>query len=320
MSIESNEQSKSTLAFEEKNILNNLTEYFPFSIFATPKAKIAVISLEGIIGKGAISKNGLSLKNVNSKIEKAFKIKNLYAVSLIINSPGGSPTQSELIAKRIMYHSSKYNVPVYAFIEDVAASGGYWLACAADKIYATKSSIIGSIGVISSGFGFVEAIKKHGIERRVITQGKSKSVLDPFMPSKDSDIKIIANIQKNIHENFIDFVKLRRKSHLLHKAEDLFSGEFWSGETAAEYGLIDGIDDIYSFYNRKLGDDNYKMEYIIDKPSFFDRFYNMFNVSYRIKNNKDQNSDFIEDITDKFSNSLINSLEQKSEYKKYDLK
>lgn len=240
------------------------------SIFSFDRGKsqgaVAVLRLQGVIGNIGVKK-GLNIEHVNKSIEKAFKTSKLRAICLIINSPGGSPVQSELIANRIIKLSEEKNIPVYSFIEDVAASGGYWLACAGDQIYASKSSIIGSIGVISSGFGFSDAIKKLGIERRVYTQGNNKSVLDPFTPEKDEDIRIINNLQKHIHQHFIDYVKSRRKNALTQTDEILFNGEFWTGETATSFGLIDGIDDMYNFIKRKFGN-KVKIEYITEKQSW----------------------------------------------------
>lgn len=240
------------------------------SIFSLDRSKtqgtVAILRLQGVIGKVGVKK-GLTLENINKSIEKAFNTQKLRAVCLAINSPGGSPVQSELIASRIIKLSEEKNIPVYAFVEDVAASGGYWLACAADQIYASKSSIIGSIGVIASSFGFNDAIKKLGIERRVYTQGNNKSVLDPFLAEKKDDIRIITNLQKHIHQHFIDYVKSRRKSALTQTDEILFNGEFWTGETAVSFGLIDGIDDIYSFIKHKFGD-KVKIEYITEKQSW----------------------------------------------------
>ncbi len=232
----------------------------------TNQGTVAILRLQGVIGNVGVKK-GLNLDTLNQSIEKAFKTPKLRAVCLAINSPGGSPVQSELIAARIINLSKEYNVPVYSFVEDVAASGGYWLACAGDKIYASKSSIIGSIGVISSSFGFSEAIKKLGIERRVYTQGNNKSILDPFVTAKKEDIKIISSLQKNIHQHFIDYIKSRRNHLLTQSDEILFNGEFWTGETATTFGLIDGIDDMYSFIKRKFGD-KIKIDHIKEKQSW----------------------------------------------------
>jgi signal peptide peptidase SppA len=215
------------------NWINCLT----FEKWRNPKPSISVLRLGGVIGKVGAGQKGLTIEGLNEHIEEAFKKSNLSAVCLVINSPGGSPVQSELIAARIMALSKEKDVPVYAFVEDVAASGGYWLACAADEIYASKSSIVGSIGVISAGFGFQDAIKKMGVERRVYTQGLNKSVLDPFLPEKKSDIDILLKLQKNTHNHFINHVKSRRKGRLTQTDEILFNGEFWSGNIAEDFGL-----------------------------------------------------------------------------------
>ena len=208
-----------------------------------PKPVIAVIKLNGVIGKVSSLSNGLSYDSL-AYIDKIKKISDLKAIALLVNSPGGSPVQSELIANKITNIAKsfeKQNIPIISFCEDVAASGGYWLALTGDEIYASKSSIIGSIGVISASFGFQEAIKKIGVERRILTQGKNKSILDPFQASKKDDIDLIKAIQKDIHDNFINFVKIRRKKKLKAKDEEIFNGKFWSGSQATKLGLIDGI-------------------------------------------------------------------------------
>ncbi len=179
--------------------------------FGSSKSTVAVFRLDGVIGKAGGFKSGLTLDSTNDLIEKMFKMDNLDAICLSINSPGGSPVQAELIASRIIALGKEKDIPVYSFVEDVAASGGYWLACAGEKIYASRSSIVGSIGVISSGFGFHEAIEKLGIERRVYTAGKTKSVLDPFQPAKKADIDAIKKLQQEIHGHFIILVKKRRQ-------------------------------------------------------------------------------------------------------------
>jgi signal peptide peptidase SppA len=240
--------------------------FLPFERFSS-NAVVSVLRLSGVIGKVGM-RGGLTLESLNESIEKAFKTSKLSALCLVINSPGGSPVQSELIASRIMSLAKEKDVPVYSFVEDVAASGGYWLACAADEIYASKSSIVGSIGVISSGFGFQSAIEKLGIERRVYTEGKSKSVLDPFQEAKASDIKLLRGLQQEVHEHFINHVKARRKGKLTQDDDILFNGEFWAGKNAVDFGLIDGIDDMYSFIKRKFGD-KAKIEYMTPKQSWF---------------------------------------------------
>ncbi|MEY3106680.1 MAG: putative protease sohB, partial [Pseudomonadota bacterium] len=216
---------------------------------------VAVLHLHGVIGSGGYMKSGLSFDNLDEQITKAFKIAKLKAVVLSINSPGGSPVQSELIYKRIRQLSIEKNIKVLAFVQDVAASGGYFLSLAADEIFVSANSIVGSIGVISSGFGFQETIKKLGIERRVYTQGKNKSVLDPFSPEKSSDVEIIKNIQSDIHQSFKDLVTERRGEKLDVDTDLLFSGEFWSGKKALELGLVDGIGNMHEVIELRFGRD-----------------------------------------------------------------
>ena len=196
---------------------------------------VAVVRLEGMIASG----RGLNDQGIAPAIEKAFARKPA-AVALVINSPGGSPVQSSLIAARIRRLAVEKNVPVHAFVEDVAASGGYWLACAADEIWADDSSILGSIGVISASFGFHELIANWGIERRVHTAGTDKSMLDPFRPERDEDITRLKGIQAEIHESFITHVKSRRGTRLSDES-DVFTGEFWTGTRSVALGLADGI-------------------------------------------------------------------------------
>ena len=244
-----------TDSLNEKIVINSkITQIFNYiaDFLNIGRNVVSVVNLYGVIGKVGI-KGGLNLDSINKQLEDAFKPRNLAAVCLCINSPGGSPVQSELIASRIIQLSEKNQVPVYSFIEDMAASGGYWLACAADEIYASKSSIIGSIGVVSAGFGFVDTMNKLGIERRVYTQGVNKMVLDPFQPAKSEDVKIIGNLQKQVHQHFIDHVKKCRKNRLTQSDDILFNGEFWSGLTAKDFGLIDDIDNLYEFIDKKYG-------------------------------------------------------------------
>ncbi len=264
------------------------------SIFKNQKPVIAVLRLGGVIGKAGGLKSGLSLEALNEQIEKAFSLPKLAAVCLSVNSPGGSPVQSELIAELIIALEKKKKVPVYTFVEDVAASGGYWLACAGSEIYASKSSIIGSIGVISSGFGFQEAISKLGVERRVYTEGKNKSILDPFQAAKAADVKIIKQLQQQIHQHFVSYVKSRRIGKLTQDDDILFNGEFWAGETAVDFGLIDGIEDMYSFIKRKFGQDN-KIEYIGVKQPWLKRKLGMVNNAVALE----------------FTDALVDSLESK---------
>ncbi len=268
------------------------------------KPVVAVFRLDGVVGKIGAMKSGLTLSSLNKLIEKMFKIERLKAVCLAINSPGGSPVQSELIARRIIELAKENDIPVYSFIEDVAASGGYWLACAGDKIFASKSSIVGSIGVIAAGFGFHEAIEKLGIQRRVYTQGKTKSVLDPFQPEKESDVKIIKKIQKDIHDHFINTVKERRGGKITQSDEIIFNGEFWSGQVAVDYGLVDGIDNLYSFIQEKFGDE-VKIEHIEEKQSWFKKRFGV-NVASK-------------EFADNLASSLVESAEKKLVQNKFDM-
>jgi serine protease SohB len=213
---------------------------------------VAVVRLQGAImasPRGA----GLSDQAIAPAIERAFRKGKPAAVALAINSPGGSPVQSSLIAARIRRLAEEKEVPVHAFVEDVAASGGYWLACAGDHIWADPSSILGSIGVISAGFGFHEAIAKIGVERRVHTAGTSKSILDPFRPEKEEDVARLKALQGDIHEAFIDHVKSRRGARLSDDPE-LFTGAFWTGAKSVELGLADGIGHLVPKMKELYGD------------------------------------------------------------------
>lgn len=231
---------------------------------ANPPPVVSVIRLSGVIGAAGRGKAGLTLHEYQDIIKSAFEQSRTKAVVLAINSPGGSPVQSDLIARYIRQQAEQKQLPVYAFVEDVAASGGYWLACAADEIYAMGSSIVGSIGVISAGFGFTDAIDRLGIERRVHTAGKNKSILDPFQPEKAEDVKLIEAIQKDIHEQFKNYVKERRGERLKSKNAAIFSGEFWTGTKGESLGLVDGIGDLYSVMRAQYGE---KMQFKqFDKP------------------------------------------------------
>ena len=241
-----------------------------FSFFKKKKV-VAHLKLSGVIGNVGKFKQGIDFAGYEEIIKKAFSLKKAVCVAITINSPGGSPTQSSLIAEKIINLSKEKNKKVYAFVEDVAASGGYWLACAADEIYLDLNSIVGSIGVISPGFGFVDLIKKIGIERRVYTSGKSKSFLDPFKEEKKEDIDRLKNIQEQIHENFIEYVKNRRGSKLLSSSEDeIFSGLFWVGKKGVELGLADGIGSINEIIKEKFGK-KAKIKIIDQKKSFLQK-------------------------------------------------
>jgi len=227
---------------------------------------IAVLRLAGVIGAGRFGRPGagLNLADMAGPIGAAFKLKRLKAVALAVNSPGGSPVQSALIAGRIRQLADENEVPVYAFCEDAAASGGYWLACAADTIYAQPASVVGSIGVISAGFGFDQAIKKLGVDRRVYAAGGVKSQLDPFQPEKRDDIKRLRALQDDIHGQFKDWVQSRRGERLKEDAPDLFEGAFWTGAKALELGLVDGLGDLRSVMRETYGE-NVRLR-LVEKP------------------------------------------------------
>ena len=242
-----------------------------FKRFFSKDINIPTLRLTGVIGQAGIARSGLTIAGIEKLVDKLFSDKKAPAVALIINSPGGSPTQSSLIAEKIINLAKEKNKKVYAFVEDVAASGGYWLACAADEIYLDLNSIVGSIGVISPGFGFVDLIKKIGVERRVYTSGKSKSFLDPFKEEKKEDIDRLKSIQEQIHENFIEYVKSRRGSKLLSSAEDeIFSGLFWVGKKGVDLGLADGIGSINQIIREKYGN-KANINLIDQKKSFLQK-------------------------------------------------
>jgi len=229
-----------------------------FSIFKIFKKKKIVphIRLSGIIGSVGRFKQGLNFAGQQEMIEKAFSIKKALAVAVSINSPGGSPVQSHLIYSYIRKQAKKNKKKVLVFAEDVAASGGYLIACAGDEIYANSSSIVGSIGVIYSSFGLQDLIKKAGIQRRIYTAGKNKSTLDPFVEEKKEDIERLKSIQLDLHADFIKVVEDSRSTKLKKKDNpDLFTGEFWSGSKAKKLGLIDGIGNAEEILKEKFGED-----------------------------------------------------------------
>lgn len=212
---------------------------------------VAVIRLQGVIATG--NRGQLNDVTLAPAIERAFRKGKPKAVALVINSPGGSPVQSSLIAARIRRLSAEKDVPVVAFVEDVAASGGYWLATAADEILVDESSILGSIGVISAGFGLTGLIEKLGVDRRVYTAGKSKSQLDPFRPENPEDVERLKGLLDDIHVNFKTHVETRRAGKL-PEGEDLFTGEIWLGRKAVEKGLADGIGHLVPTMKERYGD------------------------------------------------------------------
>ncbi|MFE0022160.1 S49 family peptidase [Amycolatopsis sp. NPDC059021] len=206
------------------------------------KDVVAVVKLHGVITPNAspLGRGTINLAAVESALTRAFGHDRLKAVALLVNSPGGAPTQSGLVAERIRQLADEKGVPVLAFAEDVAASGGYWLACAADEIYAHRTSMVGSIGVISGGFGFTGLLERFGVERRLHTAGENKSRLDPFSPEKPEDVEWLKKMHSQLHELFVGWVKERRGDRL-SADEDLFTGDVWLGVKALELGLIDGL-------------------------------------------------------------------------------
>jgi signal peptide peptidase SppA len=216
------------------------------------KPTVAVIRLYGTIGPSSRFGRSLNDAGLADAVERAFARKPA-AVALAINSPGGSAAQSAMIAARIRRLADEKKVPVYAFCEDAAASGGYWLACAADEIYADANAVVGSIGVIYAGFGFHELIARHGVERRVHTAGESKAILDPFRPEKDEDVARLAELQTAIHDNFKAHVRARRGDKLTEGAR--FDGTIWTGAQAQEVGLVDGIGHLAAVMRGKLGEE-----------------------------------------------------------------
>ena len=216
---------------------------------------VACDNLQGVIGKDSKLESGLNMQNIEPLLLRAFEMKKVKAVALNINSPGGSPVQSELIYNYIRELSTEKKIPVYTFAQDVAASGGYWLLLAGDEIYAHNSSIIGSIGVIFSSFGFVDLIKKIGVDRRVHAEGKNKAILDPFLPEDHESLVILKEAQRDIFEGFKELVTSRRQGKLQESEEKLFTGAFWSGKKAAQLGLVDAICDMRSKMKEKFGSD-----------------------------------------------------------------
>jgi serine protease SohB len=215
---------------------------------------VPVVRFSGVIGVVTPLRPGLMLATVARSLERAFSIRHARAVALVINSPGGSPSQSHLIFRRIRQLSEEKKIPVLAFVEDIGASGGYMLACAADEIVCDQYSIVGSIGVVGGTFGFPKAMEKLGIERRLYTSGDRKVMLDPFQPEKPEDVKRVKAIQKDIHEHFIALVKERRGARLKGNDKTLFSGEFWTAQRALELGLADGIGDLRATLRERYGD------------------------------------------------------------------
>src|ERR1700749_3524463 len=217
-------------------------------------AVVPVVRLSGVIGAVTPLRPGMSLAGVARVLERAFSVKNAKAVALVINSPGGSPVQSRQIYLRIRQLAEEKKLPVLVFVEDVAASGGYMIACAGDEIFCDPSSILGSIGVVGGSFGMTELIKKVGVERRLYTAGERKAMLDPFLPEDPDDVARLKSIQREIHKIFIALVKASRGARLKGADDVLFTGEYWAGESSVSLGLADGIGDLRSTLRARFGE------------------------------------------------------------------
>lgn len=235
-------------------------------LFGGNKPRVAVIRAAGTIAAMSRGRGKVNVAKLEKPLQRAFKMRNVRAVALVINSPGGSPTQSNLIMKRMNQLKKQHNVPVYAFVEDVAASGGYYLACGADKIYADENSIVGSIGVISHSFGLDKWIKRYDIERRTHTAGKRKAMLDPFVPEDKADVKDLQELLTKLHGNFQDVVKQSRGDRLKLDTPDLFEGKIWLAKDAQDIGLIDGIGDMHSVMRDVLGEEPKLVEFTKHSP------------------------------------------------------
>src|ERR1700676_3241135 len=223
-------------------LIEKMMEWIPARL-RRGSAVVPVVRLSGLIGAVTPLRPGMSLAGIARTLERAFAVKNAKAVALVINSPGGSPVQSRQIYLRIRQLAAEKKLPVLVFVEDVAASGGYMIACAGDEIFCDTSSILGSIGVVGGSFGFQELIKRVGVERRLYTAGEHKAMLDPFLPENPDDVSRVKALQREIHAIFIALVKGSRGSRLQGADDVLFTGEYWAGETSVALGLADAIGD-----------------------------------------------------------------------------
>jgi signal peptide peptidase SppA len=235
-----------------RGFADRLKELVPARLRGGPA--VPVVRLSGVIGAVTPLRPGLTLSGVAKMLERAFATKNARAVALVINSPGGSPVQSRQIYLRIRQLAAEKKLPVLVFVEDVAASGGYMIACAGDEIFCDPSSILGSIGVVGGSFGFQELIKKVGVERRLYTAGSHKAMLDPFLPENPDDVARLKALQREIHAIFIALVKGSRGGRLKGEDDVLFTGEYWAGETSVTLGLADAIGDLRSTLRARYGD------------------------------------------------------------------
>ncbi len=236
------------------SVTEKLTARLPMNR-GTTKPVVAVVKLHGVITPtpSPLSRGTININTVDQALAKAFDHERLSAVALAINSPGGAPTQSALVGERIRELADRKGVPVIAFCEDVAASGGYWLACAADEIYAHSSSLVGSIGVVTAGFGLNGLLERVGVERRVYTAGAHKVRLDPFRPEKEEDVEWLKSLQSQLHEQFVSWVRTRRGDRL-GDGDGLFTGEIWTGAKAKELGLVDGVGNLRAVLTSRYPD------------------------------------------------------------------
>src|SRR5580692_8243845 len=234
-------------------LIDRLTAWLPARL-RRGTAVVPVVRLSGVIGAVTPLRPGMSLAGVARTLERAFATRNAKAVALLINSPGGSPVQSRQIYLRIRQLAAEKKLPVLVFVEDVAASGGYMLACAGDEIFCDPSSILGSIGVVGGSFGFQQLIQKIGVERRLYTAGERKAMLDPFLPENPDDVARVKALQREIHAIFIALVKQSRGSKLKGADDVVFTGEYWAGETSISLGLADAIGDLRSTLRARYGD------------------------------------------------------------------
>ena len=244
---------KTDIPATSPGLIDRLMEWIPARL-RPGTAVVPVVRLSGVIGAVTPLRPGMSLAGVARTLERAFATKNAKAVALVINSPGGSPVQSRQIYLRIRQLATEKKLPVLVFVEDVAASGGYMIACAGDEIFCDPSSILGSIGVVGGFFGFQELIKKVGIERRLYTAGSHKAMLDPFLPENPDDVARVKALQREIHAIFIALVKQSRGTRLKGADDVLFTGEYWAGETSISLGLADAIGDLRSTLRARYGD------------------------------------------------------------------
>ena len=236
-----------------RGLVERCTAWLP-ARFRRGAALVPVVRLSGVIGAVTPLRQGMTLAGVARMLERAFAMRNAKAVALLINSPGGSPVQSRQIYLRIRQLAAEKKLPVLVFVEDVAASGGYMIACAGDEIFCDPSSILGSIGVVGGSFGLTELIKKVGVERRLYTAGSHKAMLDPFLPENSDDVARLKAIQREIHAIFIALVKQSRGARLKGADDELFTGEYWAGETSVSLGLADAIGDLRSTLRARYGE------------------------------------------------------------------